>query len=297
MICAIYCYSGHIKGDNWQSVPRLVSSIGKNDCSIESVAVSDGTTCCSVSNGDIFLLQDYSCKRIATKIMNIKKMVVTGGELKCQVLTDLHHQDPEELQIALMKTDGMVFVWRHGFGSFRECYWAGRKRDMWHVIDVSLGKHLLLATNEGAVFHGHFRSSRTTSSSHNKSTPNRLESRGSSSSLPCNATLDELYNRIKGRKEDCEEVMIERVPLLYRAYSVACDVKSKSFAVIQNDPWIGMKSVVKIAQRTLNNDLGDVLQEADVMDNIHDVIIKVLLYIMLSIAKALFKHIEYFVDQ
>ena len=203
-------------------------------------------------------------------MMNIKKFVVAGGELKCQVLTDLHHQDPDELRIALLKTDGTVFAWRQGYGSFKECFWAGKRRDVGHVADISLGKHLLIATDEGTAFYGYFRSSRTAPSNQSKTTPNRSDMKTSSRTM-----LDQLFSRIKARREDCEEVTIERVPLLYRAYSVACDVKSKTFAVIQNDPWIGMKSFVKITKRTLNNDLGEMLNEADVMDNIHDVIIKV----------------------
>lgn len=206
-------------------------------------------------------------------MMNIKKLVVAGGELKCQVLTDLHHQDPDELRIALLKTDGTVFAWRQGYGSFKECSWAGKRRDVGHVADVALGKHLFIATDEGTAYHGYFRSQKTTPTNKNKTTPNRLEMR--TSSVSSRTMLGELCSRIKARREDCEEVAIERVPLLYRAYSVACDVKSKTFAVIQNDPWIGMKSVVKVTRRKLNNDVGEMLNEADVMDNIHDVIIKV----------------------
>jgi len=266
---------GHSKGDNWQSIPRLVSSIRRSDCSINAVAVSDGTTCCSLSNGDIFVLQDYTCRRIATKVGNIKKLLVTGGELRCQVLIDLHHKDPAELQVALLKTDGTVYVWRQGYGSFKECYWTGKKREISNVVDIALGKHLLLATYGGAVFHGYFRSSRSLLSSQSKSPTNRLELKTCSGSLPPNTTLDELFGRIKTRREDCEEVTIERVSLLYRAYNIACDVKSKTFAAIQNDPWIGMKSVVKVTEGTLTHDMGEVLREADLFDTIHDVIIKV----------------------
>ena len=227
-----------------------------------------------MNNGDIFVLQDYTYRRIATKMINMKKLVVTGGELTSNVLTKLQHHDPDELQVAVLKTDGMVLIWRPGYGSFKECYWAGKRRDIWHVIDISLGKHLLISTDEGTVYHGHFRASRPAMPNHHKSMPIVMDTRPASNSLPAKTTLD-LLNEVKKRKEEMEEVMIERIPLLYRGYQVACDVKSKTFAVIQNDAKIGMKAVVDVSEGTMNQDLGELLEEANAMDNIHDVIIKV----------------------
>ena len=206
---------------------------------------------------------------------NIKKLLVTGGELRFQVLIDLHHKDPAELQIALLKTDGTVYVWRQGYGSFKECYWTGKKREISNVVDIALGKHLLLATHGGTVFHGYFRSSKSLPSFQSKSPTNRLDLKTYSGSLPPNTTVDDLFNRIKTRREDCEEVTIESVSLLYRAYNIACDVKSKTYAAIQNDPWIGMKSVSRVTEGTLNHDMANVLKEADLFDTIHDVIITV----------------------
>ena len=52
-------------------------------------------------------------------------------------------------------------------------------------------------------------------------------------------TLKGLAEEVKRRKEEQEEVMLQRVPLLYRAFQVACDVKSKTFGAVQNDPRIG----------------------------------------------------------
>lgn len=267
-------FIGHPIGDDFQSMPKLVSSLYKKDTNIEFVYVSDGATCCAMNNGDIYLLQEYAYRRISSKIVNMKKLVMSGGELKCKILADLQHKDPDELKIALLKADGTVLFWRQRYQSFKECHWAGKRKDLWKVVDISLGKHLLIATNEGAVFHGHFRHSKAPSR-HQKPASQVLEIRQGSNAISSRTSLEALYNKMKGCQEECEEVMIERVSLLYRAYRVACDVKSKIFGVVQNDPWLGVTTDINITEGTLSSDLETLLKETDAYDNIHDVIIKV----------------------
>ena len=275
MMKAFSFLSGHLKGDQLISVPRLVTLLCKKELSINSVAVSDGATCCSMSNGDIYILQDYGYRRIATKIMNIKKLVMIGGELSSKVLEDLQNKDPEKLCIACHKVDGTILCWRPGYSSFKECFLAGKKKDSWQVVDICLGKHLLIATDEGIVFHGHFRRNsqpQLSAQADTKASPHKSQAKSSLS-------LEELAEKWKRRKEEQEEVMIERVPLLYRTYQVACDLKSRTFAAVQNDPKIGLNRFPGIGRGNMDNDLKKLLNEADSEDNIHDVLIKVKLYV------------------
>eukprot|EP00795_Rhopilema_esculentum_P017123 gene17123-8647_t len=263
---------GHLKGDEWQSTPRLVTRLCKKDYQIELVTVSDGATCCLLSNGDVFVLQDYECRRIATRMANIKRLVMVGGELKSKALADLQHNQPDSLCVAALTTHGIVSCWRPGYTNFKECWWAGKKRDEWQIVDVCLGKHLVIATDSGIVFHGHFRNISNNLTA--KLSPEGGKSGLSKSPMKCSLSIQELVEKVKRRSEDNEEVMIERVPLLYRAYRVACDVKSRTFAVIQNDPGIGLNSVVSLRSGTLEDDLERMLGEAELFDNIHDVVIK-----------------------
>lgn len=248
-----------------------MTSLYKKDAIIELVSASDGSTCCALSNGDIFVLQDYTYRRIATRMMNIERLLVKGGELRCKVLSDLQHKDPDELHVVLLKTNGMVLSWKKGYGTFKECYWVGKKKELWQVVDISLGRNLLIVTDEGTVFHGHFHSSKTCYTESRQGKQSLMGQPFSSIVTP----ITDLFAKTKKRREECEEVMIERVPLLYRAYQVACDVKSKIFAVIQNDPWLEINSSVIVTTGTLNKDLRLLLEESDVTDSIHDVIIKV----------------------
>ncbi len=93
---------------------------------------------------------------------------------------------------------------------------------------------LICLSDEGVVFHGFFRGNQhsTKQSQESKSNQNKPI-------LEKSFSLADLAEDVKKRKEDQMEVMMQRVPLLYRGYQVSCDVKSKTFAVIQNDPKIG----------------------------------------------------------
>ena len=204
---------------------------------------------------------------------NIKRLIMVGGELKSKALADLQHNQPDSLCVAALTTHGIVSCWRPGYTNFKECWWAGKKRDEWQIVDVCLGKHLVIATDSGIVFHGHFRNSSRNLTA--KLSPEGGRSGLSKSPMKCSLSIQELVEKVKRIREDSEEVMIERVPLLYRAYRVACDVKCRTFAVIQNDPGIGLNAVVSLRSGTLEDDLERTLAEAELFDNIHDVVIKV----------------------
>ena len=102
----------------------------------------------------------------------------------------------------------------------------------------------MITTDTGQVYFGYF-NNRTQpgqggkpedaqTSSTSKPTRNKVEVVESGQKL----SVTELYERAKKARFDHEEIMLERVPLVFRSIACFCDPKSRTHAVIQFDPRI-----------------------------------------------------------
>lgn len=68
-IC-VYTHTGYLldpNGEKCVTVPRQVSALHHKDVTIAMVAASNGATVCLTEKGDIYLLADYQCKKLASK--------------------------------------------------------------------------------------------------------------------------------------------------------------------------------------------------------------------------------------
>nr|XP_005008728.1 LOW QUALITY PROTEIN: inhibitor of Bruton tyrosine kinase [Cavia porcellus] len=54
-------------GEKYVTAPRQVSALHHKDITLSLVAASDGATVCVTTRGDIYLLADYQCKKMASK--------------------------------------------------------------------------------------------------------------------------------------------------------------------------------------------------------------------------------------
>lgn len=54
-------------GEKCVTSPRQVSALHHKDINMSFVTASDGATVCVTEKGDIYLLSDYQCKKIASK--------------------------------------------------------------------------------------------------------------------------------------------------------------------------------------------------------------------------------------
>lgn len=54
-------------GEKCVTVPRQVSALHNKDVTIAMAAASNGATVCLTEKGDIYLLADYQCKKLASK--------------------------------------------------------------------------------------------------------------------------------------------------------------------------------------------------------------------------------------
>eukprot|EP00794_Sanderia_malayensis_P000400 gene400-1034_t len=256
---------GHSHGNELQSIPRLSLFAKTEDTDIAHVAVSDGATGCCMCNGDVYILQDYGYRKIAKRMM-ITKLVMSGGELESKLLTGLQNKDTDKLCVLALQSNGRVYCWKQGYQNFKDCAWEGKMTGK--VVDISLGKHILFVTDDRVAFQGFFKGTKSSPTAkqgqESKTTPSKVVQTSSFS-------LTELAERKKRRKEEEEDIMVQRVPLIYRGHQVACDVKSRAFAVLQHDPHIGLNSCPYASLSSMDNDMHDLLNEADISDGIADV--------------------------
>ncbi len=63
-------HSGYLlepNGEKCVTVPRQVSALHHKEATIAMAAASNGATVCVTEKGDVYLLADYQCKKLASK--------------------------------------------------------------------------------------------------------------------------------------------------------------------------------------------------------------------------------------
>ncbi|KAJ6665824.1 hypothetical protein lerEdw1_001296 [Lerista edwardsae] len=91
-------------GEKCVTSPRQVSALHHKDITISFVTASDGATVCVTERGDIYLLTEYQCKKIASKQLNLKKVLVSGGYLDYRVAPQ-HLKENEGQRTSILALD------------------------------------------------------------------------------------------------------------------------------------------------------------------------------------------------
>lgn len=257
---------GHLldpNGEKCVTTPRQVSALHHKDIAVSLVAASDGATVCVTTRGDVYLLADYQCKKMATKQLNLKKILVSGGCMEYKV-------DPEHLtenggqKICVLALDGAgrVFCWRSLSSSLKPCRWAYPRQVS--ISDIALNRNeILFVTQDGEGFKGKwFEDKRKNSEKKADILPNLHHS---SSDVSCVSDTNSVYERIR----------LEKLPFAHRAVSVSTDPSGCNFAILQSDPKTSLYEVPVVSSSSFFEEFGKLLRETDEMDSFHDVTFQV----------------------
>ncbi|XP_074539760.1 inhibitor of Bruton tyrosine kinase isoform X2 [Halichoeres trimaculatus] len=231
--------------------PRQVSALHHKDITIAMVATSDGATVVVTEKGDLYLLADYQCKKLASRQLNIKKVLVTGGSLDHRVVPQiLNEGGGEKVTILILDEAGRVFCWRSSGSSVRQCRWVyGRQVFM---SDIALSKNgMMFVTQEGEGFTGVWAGAYK---KYQEKKEVSVEVCG-----PSDAGI--FYERIR----------LEKLPYVHRAVSITMDSKGRNFGVLQSDPKTSMFEIPITSPSSFTQHFRSLLEEADEMDSIHDV--------------------------
>uniref|UniRef100_A0A7N9AXZ6 Inhibitor of Bruton agammaglobulinemia tyrosine kinase n=1 Tax=Mastacembelus armatus TaxID=205130 RepID=A0A7N9AXZ6_9TELE len=234
-------------GEKCVTAPRQVSALHHKEVTIAMAAASDGATVVVTEKGDVYLLADYQCKKMASRQLNMKKVVVSGGSLDHRVDPQiLNEAGGEKVAILALDEAGRVFCWRSSGSSVRQCRWAyGRQVFM---SDIALSQNsMMFVTQEGEGFSGVW-------AGEYKKYKVSVEVCGHSDA-------GTLYERIR----------IEKLPYVHRAVSITMDSKGRNFGVLQADPKTSLYEIPSTSLSLFSQHFGALLDEADEMDSIHDV--------------------------
>ncbi|XP_013923032.1 PREDICTED: inhibitor of Bruton tyrosine kinase isoform X3 [Thamnophis sirtalis] len=247
-------------GEKCVTSPRQVSALHHKDISMSFVTASDGATVCVSEKGDIYLLSDYQCKKIASKQLNLKKVLVSGGHLDYRV-NPQHLKENGGLRIYILALDqaGRVLCWKSANSPMKQCRWIyGRQV---YMSDVFLNRNeIMFVTQDGEAFKGKWMDGNR--HSEKRDTMSNLHNSSSDiSSYDANSTY--------------ERIQLEKLAFVHRAVSITTDPNGCNFAVLQSDPKTSLYEIPNVSRSTITEDFGKLLREAEVMDTIHDVTFQV----------------------
>ncbi|XP_055083589.1 inhibitor of Bruton tyrosine kinase [Periophthalmus magnuspinnatus] len=236
-------------GEKCVTAPRQVSALHHKDVSIAMAAASDGATVVVTEKGDVYLLAEYQCKKLASRQLNIKKVLVTGGTLDHRVDSQLLRETGgEKVTILALDEAGRVFCWRSLGSLVRQCRWAYTRQVF--MSDIALSKNgLMFVTHDGEAFSGSWAGE---------------------------------YKKFEEKKENCvevcgqtgtfyEKIRLERLPFVHRAVSVTMDSKGRNYGVLQVDPKTSLYEIPSFSPSSFPEHFQRLLEEADETDSIHDV--------------------------
>ncbi|XP_048351373.1 inhibitor of Bruton tyrosine kinase isoform X2 [Sphaerodactylus townsendi] len=247
-------------GEKCVSSPRQVSALLHKDITVSFVTASDGATVCVSERGDIYLLTDYQCKKLASKQLNLKKVLVNGGYLEYRV-NPQHLKENEGQRICILALDeaGRVFCWKSANSPMKPCRWVCGRQVC--VSDISLNKNeLMFVTQEGEAFRGKW-----------------MEGNKNSEKKEIVANLQNSANDVATNDASsvCERIRLEKLAFVHRAVSITTDPNGCNFAVLQSDPKTSLYEIPSVSLSNFAEDFGKLLMEATVTDTIHDVTFQV----------------------
>ncbi|NXX23300.1 IBTK kinase, partial [Podargus strigoides] len=245
-------------GEKCVTVPRQVSALHHKDISVSLVSASDGATVCVTERGDIYLLADYQCKKMASKQLNLKKVLVNGGYLEYKVDTQhLKESGGQKICILALDEAGRVFCWKSSNNSMKQCRWVyGRQVFM---SDVALNRNeIMFVTQDGEAFTGKWLEEGKKISEKKAEIVSSLQN---SCDASCEHDTNSVYERIR----------LQKLTFVHRAVSIATDPNGCNFAVLQSDPKTSLYEIPSVSTSSFGEDFGKLLDETDEMDSIHDV--------------------------
>ncbi|XP_028578685.2 inhibitor of Bruton tyrosine kinase isoform X3 [Podarcis muralis] len=232
-------------GEKCVTSPRQVSALHHKDITMSFVAASDGATVCVTERGDIYLLTDYQCKKIASKQLNLKKVLVSGGYLDYRVAPEhLKENGGQRICILALDQAGRVFCWKSANNPLKQCRWVyGRQV---YMSDISLNRNeIMFVTQDGEAFKGKWMEGNKNSEKKAEIVTNVQNSSTEVSSCDTN----NVYERIR----------LEKLAFVHRAVNVTTDPNGCNFAVLQSDPKTRLDGVriengrINIANRKTGN--------------------------------------------
>ncbi|XP_071454311.1 inhibitor of Bruton tyrosine kinase [Hetaerina americana] len=249
---------GHSRDDEWVLTPRKISHLRGGN--FVTVSAGDSATVVGSSRGDIFVLQDYLCRKIGNVHGIPRRIEVVGGRLDPTLIKSEDvsgwgdfRSGGDELYILMLNEAKKLMLWWSSSGHFTRCDLHLGSR-LINAVDIALGTDkLLVVTEEGEGFETDFKIKK------------RREDVMSTASQQ--TALQKLVDKDKSL-----DFYMKKIMFIHRANSVFCSPKSLNFSIIQLHPNSLTKRPEAERILGLEGDLSCLLEEAEESDCICDVV-------------------------
>ncbi|XP_043231783.1 inhibitor of Bruton tyrosine kinase-like [Amphibalanus amphitrite] len=299
---ALYCVGlnggqlGQHKDENADKrfiLPRKVTMLDRSPASSVSgggalrlthVTCSDGGTAAATAAGDVLLLSEYRCRRIASRLLNVRALRLAGGAPDPGSLPAGRAAEsrPEPLRLLVITAAGQLLLWHQQWPTLTRCV-PDLRRGL-SVADAELDRHgLILLAESGQAFtatvtHGkeapapapaatvtHSRAvpGHAAGTERDRHSPPKQAAKGDSRPKPAGSAGGVPTARLH----------LTRLPHIHRGVSVTCDGTGGSAAAVQCDPRAFLLEVPQVSPSQLRRDLGRLLSSADETDSIHDLVL------------------------
>ncbi|KAJ8928173.1 hypothetical protein NQ314_019235 [Rhamnusium bicolor] len=235
--------------------PKIVKVINIDNIGIKAVAASDGATVVCTERGDIYVLHEYLCRKIASSIIGGK---LDAPSLNRQVADKLIW----ELKVAVLTNTGNLLLWQESDPQLCRCIFSINRAIVIKQVAIN-SNEILLVTNYGEAFKGYICQRKKKQSNVIDKTLKGAEKSAFHKFL---------------EKEDCVLVQLKKISKIHRALFIQSDSKGKDFCVIQvcfrhiHTNFFEFPNIVESEMKTHFQIL---LEEVSESDDIHDVVFKV----------------------
>ncbi|XP_017775512.1 PREDICTED: inhibitor of Bruton tyrosine kinase [Nicrophorus vespilloides] len=222
---------GHDKNNEiHQILPKKVTYV-MGDWLLKDVVASNGATAVLTDHGDIFVLHEFQCRKIASKILDIERIKMVGGKLSIDKGATV------ELRVVALTKAGNLLIWRESDQHLDRAIFTLNR--LLKLKDVTLNnKSMILLTNDRELFKA-YPETRKKQKNHDKN-------------------KSKIFNKFLNRNE-CILVDLERIPKIFAADTIVSDLEGDNFVSLQMNVSSYITRVPNISSSTMEDDFQNLL--------------------------------------
>ncbi|KAK9875280.1 hypothetical protein WA026_007670 [Henosepilachna vigintioctopunctata] len=236
---------------NYVIQPKQVKVINTQGSSIKHVASSDGAIAVTTEKGDIYVLHEYQCRKIASRLLEISDLAIIGGKLNTALDKDLKLEPTRELKVLVRTTVGNLLIWQESDPQLCRCIFSIPRTFNIKQAMININE-ILFVTDFGEAYRA------------------VIKPRKKKTMLVKKTEFNKFL-----LKEECISLKLTKIPRIHRGVYIVSDPRGEDFCVIQQNPYSKNLFQDKPPESEMKKQLATLLEDAREEDNIHDVRINI----------------------
>lgn len=237
--------------DKYVAIPKAVKLCNFEETEIKALDSSDGAISFYTKKGDVYVLHEFQCRRIASRQLDIVTLNCFGGKLYAGSNKDLK-DPPRELKVIALTSRGNLLLWQETDAQLCRCIFSLNRPLIVKQMKLNWNG-VIFVTRDGEAFQGTIK-------------PRRKKLSTS------NADKSEFHKFLD--REDCISVKLTKIPRIHRAIAITSDRNGQDFCVIQVPPY---KRFIPppITDSSIKNHFDLLLKESQENDDLHDIVFQI----------------------